>query len=38
MPRGFLLMYSPDTHMDFDLALAKERSLKIQFITSNTPS
>ncbi|MBI5147626.1 MAG: arginine--tRNA ligase [Parcubacteria group bacterium] len=26
--RFFFLMYSPDTHMDFDLALAKERSLK----------
>lgn len=26
--RFFFLMYSPDTHMDFDLDLAKERSLK----------
>lgn len=26
--RFFFLMHSPDTHMDFDLALAKEKSLK----------
>lgn len=26
--RFFFLMYSPDTHMDFDLKLAKERSVK----------
>ncbi len=26
--RFFFLMYSPDTHMDFDMALAKERSAK----------
>lgn len=26
--RFFFLMYSPDTHMDFDLRLAKEKSLK----------
>ncbi len=26
--RFFFLMHSPDTHMDFDLALAKERSVK----------
>lgn len=26
--RFFFLMYSPDTHMNFDLGLAKERSLK----------
>lgn len=26
--RFFFLMYSPDTHMDFDLDLAKEKSLK----------
>ncbi len=26
--RFFFLMYSPDSHMDFDLALAKERSQK----------
>ncbi len=26
--RFFFLLYSPDTHMDFDMALAKERSLK----------
>ncbi|MFA5386622.1 MAG: arginine--tRNA ligase [Candidatus Paceibacterota bacterium] len=26
--RFFFLMYSPDTHMDFDLGLAKEKSVK----------
>ena len=34
--RFFFLMSSPDTHMNFDLDLAKEQSLKIRFITPNT--